>query len=103
MFLPYLFVSTCRDVSLTRATSHHTTVLVVQVLKDDRFLLAPHVVADPRIKMAAIFATAMGSNIGGFSFTFASSLAGLLWSNILRQKGIIVTAWYASTFCLFFL
>ena len=34
----------------------------------------------------------MGSNLGAFSFVFASSLAGLLWRELLRQKGVIVSA-----------
>jgi Na+/H+ antiporter NhaD/arsenite permease-like protein len=40
---------------------------------------------------AAAIALAVASNIGAVSFTFSASLAGLLWRQILRQKGIIVT------------
>ena len=39
---------------------------------------------------AAAIALAIASNIGAVSFTFSASLAGLLWSSILGQKGIIV-------------
>jgi Na+/H+ antiporter NhaD/arsenite permease-like protein len=39
---------------------------------------------------AAAIALAVASNIGAVSFTFSASLAGLLWRQILRQKGIIV-------------
>lgn len=38
----------------------------------------------------AIYALALGSNLGAVSFTFPSSLAGLLWRRILSQKGIRV-------------
>jgi len=39
---------------------------------------------------AAAIALAVASNIGAVSFTFSASLAGLLWTQILRQKGIII-------------
>ncbi|OCF55111.1 hypothetical protein L486_07222 [Kwoniella mangroviensis CBS 10435] len=39
----------------------------------------------------AIFALAVGSNFGAYSFVFSASLAGLLWRSILAQKGISVT------------
>lgn len=32
----------------------------------------------------------MGSNLGAFSYTFAASLAGLLWRMLLDNKGIRV-------------
>ncbi|KAF9043069.1 hypothetical protein BJ165DRAFT_1529196 [Panaeolus papilionaceus] len=37
---------------------------------------------------AAAIALAVASNIGAVSFTFSASLAGLLWKQILEQKGI---------------
>jgi len=36
---------------------------------------------------AAAIALAVASNIGAVSFTFSASLAGLLWKNILEQRG----------------
>jgi Na+/H+ antiporter NhaD/arsenite permease-like protein len=39
---------------------------------------------------AAAVALAVASNIGAVSFTFAASLAGLLWKGILEQKGIYI-------------
>ena len=39
---------------------------------------------------AAAIALAVASNIGAVSFTFSASLAGLLWKQILEQKGIFV-------------
>ena len=40
---------------------------------------------------SAAIALAVASNIGAVSFTFSASLAGLLWRQILLQKGIYVT------------
>lgn len=42
----------------------------------------------PESTRAAGIALAIASNFGAVSFTFSASLAGLLWDNILRQKGI---------------
>ncbi|KAI0359203.1 hypothetical protein OH77DRAFT_1010853 [Trametes cingulata] len=43
-----------------------------------------------RERDGAIYALALGSNFGAFTLTFGASLAGLLWRQILRQKGIRV-------------
>lgn len=43
-----------------------------------------------RDRHGAIYALAIGSNYGAFSTVFSASLAGLLWRDILRQKGIVV-------------
>jgi Na+/H+ antiporter NhaD/arsenite permease-like protein len=53
---------------------------------------------DPRLRDGSIYALAIGSNFGAFTFTFSASLAGLLWRDILSQKGIIVRQW---VFCKF--
>ncbi|KAL5518613.1 hypothetical protein ACEPAH_296 [Sanghuangporus vaninii] len=45
---------------------------------------------DPKVKLGSIFALALGTNFGAFTFSFSASLAGLLWRDILRQKGIVV-------------
>ncbi|ORY64732.1 hypothetical protein BCR35DRAFT_295125 [Leucosporidium creatinivorum] len=71
-------------------TNIGATILLVEILRDSAFQTAPHVLADPRILKGAIFSTALASNLGAFSWTFSSSLAGLLWVSILRQKGIFV-------------
>ncbi|KAJ3512651.1 hypothetical protein NLJ89_g3407 [Agrocybe chaxingu] len=39
---------------------------------------------------SAAIALAVSSNIGAVSFTFSASLAGLLWRQILNQKGIFI-------------
>ena len=43
-----------------------------------------------RTRDGALYALALGSNFGAFTLTFSASLAGLLWRQILRQKGIHV-------------
>ena len=45
----------------------------------------------PQSDRAAAISLAITSNIGAMSFTFSTSLAGLLWHAILKQKGIAVT------------
>jgi Na+/H+ antiporter NhaD/arsenite permease-like protein len=42
----------------------------------------------PQLTRAASIALAVGTNIGAISVIFSASLAGLLWRNILMQKGI---------------
>ncbi|KAM0786511.1 hypothetical protein ACM66B_001969 [Microbotryomycetes sp. NB124-2] len=72
-------------------TNIGATILAVEILRDTNFVNAPHVVADRRILHGAVFSTAMATNVGAFSWTLSSSLAGLLWVSILQQKGITVT------------
>ena len=48
---------------------------------------------DPRQRDAAIYSLAIASNYGAFSFTLCALLAGLLWRNILKQKGIHIRQW----------
>ena len=43
-----------------------------------------------QIKTGSIYALAIGTNFGAYTFTFSASLAGLLWRELLRQKGIHV-------------
>ena len=51
---------------------------------------------DPKQRDAAIYSLAVASNYGAFTFTICASLAGLLWRDILKQKGIHVRQ---SQFC----
>ena len=46
--------------------------------------------SDARTWDGALYALALGSNFGAFTLTFSASLAGLLWYQILCQKGIHV-------------
>ncbi|ORY32076.1 hypothetical protein BCR39DRAFT_58188 [Naematelia encephala] len=41
-----------------------------------------------RTLYGAVFALAVGSNFGAYSFVFSGSLAGLLWRGMLHQRGI---------------
>lgn len=43
------------------------------------------------ILRAASYSVAFGSNVGALGGTFAASLAGLLWRDGLRQRGVLVT------------
>ncbi|KAF5381594.1 hypothetical protein D9615_005536 [Tricholomella constricta] len=45
----------------------------------------------PQTNRAAAISLAVASNIGAVSFTYSASLAGLLWRQILQQKGIFIT------------
>ena len=44
----------------------------------------------PRVRYASVYGLALGSNYGAFTLAFSASLAGLLWRDMLRQKGIHV-------------
>lgn len=70
-------------------TNIGATILLARVLQS---WFAQHPELDPRTHDGAIYALALGSNYGAFTLTFSASLAGLLWRQILRQKGIRVRA-----------
>lgn len=72
-------------------TNIGATIMLVEILRDPAFANSAPVVRDPRVLTAAIYAVAMGSNIGAFSYTFAGSLAGLLWRALLLDKDIEIT------------
>lgn len=72
-------------------TNIGATIILVEILRDPAFKGSDVVRADPKIMSAAIYAVALGSNIGAFSYTFAGSLAGLLWRALLLDKGITVS------------
>ncbi|KAG0147227.1 hypothetical protein CROQUDRAFT_656337 [Cronartium quercuum f. sp. fusiforme G11] len=71
-------------------TNIGATILMVEIIRDDGFKFHPQIANEPKTLRAAIFTTAMASNVGAFSFTLPSSLAGLLWHQILSQKAIVV-------------
>ncbi|KAK4936977.1 hypothetical protein LTR10_022287 [Elasticomyces elasticus] len=72
-------------------TNIGATIILVEIMRDSAFSQSPAAQADPRILLAAIYSVAMGSNIGAFSYTFAGSLAGLLWRELLADKSIKVS------------
>lgn len=58
--------------------------------RDARFAGSQVVQQDSNILSAAVLGVALGSNLGAFSYTFAASLAGLLWRMLLENKGITI-------------
>lgn len=70
-------------------TNIGATILLARVLQD--WIASSSASSlNPRTHDGAIFALAIGSNYGAFTLTFSASLAGLLWRQILRDKGIHV-------------
>ncbi|KAI0317400.1 hypothetical protein OF83DRAFT_1163943 [Amylostereum chailletii] len=67
-------------------TNIGTTILLARTLQVWDAASHPSV----RLRYGSIYALAIGSNYGAFTATFSASLAGLLWRDILRQKGIHV-------------
>jgi Na+/H+ antiporter NhaD/arsenite permease-like protein len=74
-------------------TNIGATIILVEIIRDPQFMQGMHVRSDNRTLWAAVYSTAMGSNIGAFSYTFAGSLAGLLWKGLLADKGVVVSQW----------
>lgn len=72
-------------------TNIGATIILVEILRDPKFSRSEAVLQDERVLLGAIYAVAMGSNIGAFSYTFAGSLAGLLWRGLLTDKGIHIS------------
>lgn len=72
-------------------TNIGATIILVEILSDSAFRNSAAVQADPRILIGAIYSVALGSNLGAFSYTFAGSLAGLLWRDLLGDKGVKIS------------
>lgn len=72
-------------------TNIGATIILVEIMRDPAFLQSEAVLRDERVLLGAIYAVALGSNIGAFSYTFAGSLAGLLWRGLLDDKGIVIS------------
>ncbi|KDR73123.1 hypothetical protein GALMADRAFT_142272 [Galerina marginata CBS 339.88] len=74
-------------------TNIGATILLTKVVRAATVSAAqdPNVTANlEAFNRSAAIALAVASNIGAVSFTFSASLAGLLWKQILLQKGIKV-------------
>ncbi|OXC64368.1 hypothetical protein AYX13_06184 [Cryptococcus neoformans] len=69
-------------------TNIGATILLARIIQS--WATTQTAVSD-RSLYSAVFTLAVGSNFGAYSFVFSASLAGLLWRNILSQKGIRVT------------
>ncbi|CAE6533341.1 unnamed protein product [Rhizoctonia solani] len=78
------FVSVC--LCNLCGTNIGATILLARVIQVWEEIHSP----SARFRHGAIYALAISSNYGAFSTVFSASLAGLLWRDILRQKGIIV-------------
>ncbi|QDS74268.1 hypothetical protein FKW77_003260 [Venturia effusa] len=72
-------------------TNIGATIILVEILRDPAFQNSDAVRANHRILLGAIYAVALGSNLGAFSYTFAGSLAGLLWRDLLGDKGVKIS------------
>ena len=72
-------------------TNIGATIILVEILRDPAFAQSAAVQADNRVLLGAIYAVALGSNLGAFSYTFAGSLAGLLWRALLKDKGVHIS------------
>ncbi|KAF8965473.1 hypothetical protein BDZ97DRAFT_1659000 [Flammula alnicola] len=75
-------------------TNIGATILLTKVVRAATVSAPP----DTNVNLAAFnrsaaIALAVASNIGAVSFTFSASLAGLLWKQILNQKGIFIKQW----------
>ncbi|KAF8178470.1 hypothetical protein BJ912DRAFT_856074 [Pholiota molesta] len=75
-------------------TNIGATILLTKVVRAAVVSAPPDVgVSLDAFERAAGVALAVASNIGAVSFTFSASLAGLLWKQILNQKGINIKQW----------
>ena len=74
-------------------TNIGATILLVEILRDPALFAGSVLQPEQKTKIlqGAIYALAMGSNLGAFSYTFAGSLAGLLWRGLLADKGVQVS------------
>jgi len=81
----------------TSGTNIGATILLTKVVRAAS-VSAPEGTDVTAFDRAGAIALAVASNIGAVSFTFSASLAGLLWKQILNQKGIFITqrtfAWW---------
>jgi len=68
-------------------TNIGTTILLARVVQEWRSSMEA---ASADIQYASVYGLAIGSNYGAFTLTFSASLAGMLWRDILRQKGVQV-------------
>jgi len=68
-------------------TNIGTTILLARMLQEWESGEQPVATG---VRYASVYGLALGSNYGAFTLTFSASLAGLLWRDILRQKGIHV-------------
>ncbi|KAG0368258.1 hypothetical protein BGZ54_002352 [Gamsiella multidivaricata] len=66
------------------------TILVARILQHPEFVNSP--LATPEVVKGCLFALIVGSNLGACT-TLISSLAGLMWDSVLRNKNAGVGFW----------
>ena len=76
-------------------TNIGATILLTKIVRSAELSYIPPTDGSTPVNLeafsrASAIALAVASNIGAVSFTFSASLAGLLWKQILNQKGIFV-------------
>ncbi|KAF8483677.1 hypothetical protein DFH94DRAFT_723445 [Russula ochroleuca] len=72
-------------------TNIGTTILLARMLQEWEAVKQP---VATRVRYASVYGLALGSNYGAFTLAFSASLAGLLWRDMLRQKGIHVRQYH---------
>ncbi|KAH9812195.1 hypothetical protein DFH28DRAFT_1096996 [Melampsora americana] len=71
-------------------TNIGSTILLLKIINHPEFQMNLNHILKPKILKLAIYSIAISSNLGAFSLTLNSSLAGLLWYKILIQKEILI-------------
>ncbi|KAJ3412130.1 hypothetical protein HDV05_001168 [Chytridiales sp. JEL 0842] len=71
------------------------TILFSTALRHPNFLNA---VSDPNIQKGALFALVVGSNLGA-NLLYMGSLAGLMWRDLIREKGVQLKQWQFFAWC----
>lgn len=80
-------------------TNIGATILLTRALQSTYFQQKLPAEEATLILRAAAYSVAFGSNVGALGGTFAASLAGLLWRDGLRQRGVLVTKLQFLTWC----
>lgn len=81
-------------------TNIGATIILTKVIQSPAFKAAlPPDAEGMLLTKTAFYSVAFGSNVGALGGTFAASLAGLLWRDGLRQRGVVVTATQFALWC----
>ncbi|WFD27205.1 hypothetical protein MNAN1_002201 [Malassezia nana] len=79
-------------------TNIGSTILLTKVMQSPAFLQALYKDKDLILK-AGMYSVAYGSNLGALGGTFAASLAGFLWLDMLSHQDVYVTRWQFAVWC----
>ena len=69
------------------STNIGATLILVDILYDPAFTATN---SSKRVQYGALFAVAVGSNVGAYSFVFPASLAGLLWRGMFSTLSMFL-------------